>query len=173
LTYKVKTTQAGISYNWAIVSGPAIITSVTTGDSITLTTGSNFGTTTALSTIKISCTATGTCQNSLPSFFYLKYSASARAYVMESAEEVNTFEMQVAPNPVAENANLIISSTSNQVVYVQVMNALGQVVMNNKVELVADMQNVQLATSELSAGVYQVRLVNTNGQVLGNTNFVK
>jgi hypothetical protein len=173
LVYKVKTLQAGISYNWAIVSGPAIITSSLTGDSITLTTGANFGTTTALSTVKISCTAIGTCKNSLPTFFYLKYSASARAYVLASSEEVSAFEMQVAPNPVAENANVMISSTSSQVAYVQVMNALGQVVMNTKVELVADLQNVQLMTADLSAGVYQVRLITTEGQVLGTTNFVK
>lgn len=173
LVYKVKTKQAGISYNWAIVSGPATITSATTGDSITLTTGNNFGTTLSLSTIKISCTAIGTCRNSLPTFFYLKYSASARAYVLATEEAVNTFEMQVAPNPVAENANLMISSTTTQVIYVQIMNALGQVVMNNKVELVADMQNVQLMTSDLSAGLYQVRLVSTEGQVLGTTNFIK
>lgn len=173
LTYKVKTTQAGISYNWAIVSGPAYLTSGTTGDSITLTTTNSFGTSTALSTIKISCTAIGTCNNSLPTFFYLKYSASARAYVMATSEEVNAFDMQVAPNPVADNANLIVSSTASQIAYVQVLNALGQVVKNDKVELVADMQNIQLATSDFAAGVYQVRLVNTNGQVLGSTNFVK
>jgi hypothetical protein len=174
LAFKVKTVQAGISYAWSIVSGPATITSATTGDSITLTTGANFGSTVSLSTVKISCTAVGTCQSSLPTFFYLKYSASARAYELVSSDDFNTFELNVAPNPVAEVANVSISSTVSGMATLVVMNALGQVVNTMNLELTSGtIQNVALQAENLASGIYHVQVMTANRQVVANTTFVK
>ncbi len=174
LVFKVKTLQAGISYNWSVVSGPAIITSATTGDSITLTTGGNFGTSVSLSTVKISCTAVGTCKSSLPTNFYLKYSASARAYELVSSDDFNTFEMIVAPNPVAEVANVQISSTVSGNATLVVMNALGQVVNTMNIELTSGtIQNIALQAENLASGIYHVQVMTANRQVLANTTFVK
>jgi hypothetical protein len=174
MSFKVKTVQAGISYNWAIVSGPAIITSGITADSITLTTGANFGSTVSLSTVKISCTAVGACKSSLPTFFYLKYSASARAYELVSSDEFNTFELNVAPNPVAEVANVSISSTVSGMATLVVMNALGQVVNTLNLELTSGtIQNVALQAENLASGIYHVQVMTANRQVVANTTFVK
>ncbi len=174
LTFKVKTVQAGVTYNWAIVTGPATITSATTADSITLNTGANFGSTVSLSYIKISCTAVGSCKSSLPTFFYLRYSASARAYELVSSDEFNTFELNVAPNPVAEVANVSISSTVSGMATLVVMNALGQVVNTMNLELTSGtVQNVALQAENLASGIYHVQVMTANRQVVANTTFVK
>ncbi len=174
LTFKVKTVQAGVTYNWAIAAGPATITSATTADSITLNTGANFGSTVSLSYIKISCTAVGSCKSSLPTFFYLRYSASARAYELVSSDEFNTFELNVAPNPVAEVANVSISSTVSGMATLVVMNALGQVVNTMNLELTSGtVQNVALQAENLASGIYHVQVMTANRQVVANTTFVK
>lgn len=172
LTYKVKTTQAGVTYSWSVVSGPGIITT-TIGDSISLTTGSNFGQTVPLSTIKLSCVAVGNCKNSLPTYFYLKYSSLMRSYEIISSDDINNFDFYVSPNPIINNVNVTINSNINENVKVKIINILGMVVDENNVELEKSSKtNLTFDGSKLNKGIFKIIVVNNQGELLYSTNFV-
>jgi hypothetical protein len=82
--------------------------------------------------------------------------------------------LNVAPNPVAEVANVKISSNVNGIATLVVTNALGQVVNSMNVELTSGTtQNVALQAENLVSGIYHVQVLGANRQVLANTTFVK
>ncbi|HVM87839.1 MAG TPA: T9SS type A sorting domain-containing protein [Puia sp.] len=84
--------------------------------------------------------------------------------VLISNNSYNTFGMTVQPNPVINDANLLVSLTSAQNLQLIVMNVNGAQVFSKSQQLHTGINNLTLPTSNLIKGMYIVKGVFANGQ---------
>lgn len=76
-------------------------------------------------------------------------------------EEVNVVEsLKVFPNPAQDVLNVSFNSPTSQNVVVNVINNIGQVVMNQNLGSVVGQRTIQLNVNQLATGVYAIQISN-------------
>lgn len=74
-------------------------------------------------------------------------------------------EIILYPNPTNSNTSISFSSQSTEEATITVINQLGQVVLNNTIEIENGKNKVELATAELANGLYTVTIQTAKGQL--------
>jgi PKD repeat protein len=69
------------------------------------------------------------------------------------------------PNPTNSNTSISFSSQTSEEATISVINQLGQVVLNNTIEIENGKNKVELATTELANGMYTVTVQTAKGQL--------
>lgn len=82
-----------------------------------------------------------------------------------SIEETFMTEFSLYPNPANETLNIELYSQKDTRITIQVVNQLGQVVINSTEELVAGNNKNTINTSDLRNGIYTMKLIATDGTV--------
>lgn len=74
-------------------------------------------------------------------------------------------EIVLFPNPTNSNTSISFSSQTTEEATITVINQLGQIVLNNTIELENGKNKIELATAELSNGMYTVTVQTAKGQL--------
>lgn len=69
----------------------------------------------------------------------------------------------ISPNPVADQANLILNAEKNSAVSIMITNINGQIIYTSKEKLAAGTNNIRLNLSDKASGVYILKLINDDG----------
>lgn len=81
--------------------------------------------------------------------------------------------MSIYPNPVRGLLHAAFDLTGQQLVHVQVLDALGRVVQEQHLAVEEGQPGIDLDTQHLGSAVYLVRVLSANGVELGSARFVK
>jgi len=95
--------------------------------------------------------------------FTLRYNGSAATGIKESFKTLNNVE--IFPNPANENVAVSVHSVKAMTSQVNVINALGEVVIQKDVKLIEGKNTVDLDIEKLNSGVYFVLIKSGNDQL--------
>ena len=83
------------------------------------------------------------------------------------------FAISLFPNPMDEQGNLVISSTEDVTISLQIINSLGQTATQNSIALVSGENRIDLDASGLQSGFYFLNLLSSEGSPIGSVKFIK
>ncbi len=95
--------------------------------------------------------------------------------IVTSVKEINydiLSSLTYYPNPVKDNLNLVLNLQKNAMVDVSILNITGQEIMRNSYSLPEGSNNLALNMSDLSSGMYFIR-INTNNSNAANFKIIK
>ena len=75
-------------------------------------------------------------------------------------------ELSLYPNPAGEKLNIELYSQKNASIRIQVLNQLGQIVIDNKETINAGNNKTTLNTSDLNNGYYTLKLIAEDGSLV-------
>ena len=73
-------------------------------------------------------------------------------------ELLNTINMEVYPNPATDMANISFSVKDAGVAKIEILNAVGQVIVSQDLGTISGQQNISMNTADLASGMYIVRI---------------
>jgi PKD repeat protein len=108
------------------------------------------------------------CQND--SLYRMGHNANANSIISITVINTSTgiktnisdAAIKLYPNPVTDNLILQVNTNTGNTITYSLYDVYGKVIVNQKTKLVSGENQFQINTSELSAGVYFVRIVNEN-----------
>jgi len=74
--------------------------------------------------------------------------------------------LEITPNPVVQDCRVVYTATSVEKGSMQLIDMLGNVVMEKNIEMVPGKNTEQLSLQSVSPGLYQLRLIAGNGQAI-------
>ena len=77
----------------------------------------------------------------------------------------------IAPNPTADRFVLSVLSETDEVLNYNILNPVGEVIYNNKLDIIAGESNINVNVRDLPGGIYFVRV--DNGKSVDMKKFIK
>ncbi len=162
--YSITPITGALSYNWAVPSGMTLIsgqgtTSITAIVPPTMAAGS----------VKVS--EQNACGNSTGTSLVIGACASP----LEMDSEMNSENMfsPLYPNPTTNEFSIDINTSNDMEVIEQIFDIMGNKVMDHKYEIVKGQFLLKTNIDELNSGIYFVRLLDKDSNVLYNEKVIK
>ena len=93
--------------------------------------------------------------------------------VIKLLNKAKGFELiNMVPNPVKNNGTIVITSAKAETINIAVSDAMGKVVLNKTVLLIAGSNNIDLRLDNIAGGIYFIKAINDDGE-LKTLKFVK
>ena len=166
-TYSVAPVANAATYNWTLASGMTWATGQGT-NVISVNIAPSVGTVTATSTLKL--TETNTCGNT--SLFRSTTITRCLSPDVLNTESGNTFS-SVYPNPTSAEFTMGVTLDKNQEIVMEVFDILGNIVISEKHNLVSGTSTMKTSLEQFNSGIYFVRLIDANSNVLHTERVVK
>ena len=153
--YKMSSVIGATGFNWVVPTGVSILNGQTT-DSITVQIAGGL---TLGSTIAIKAQATNSCGGSAYKSMTVTVVSCARMSQANSTlalDESNTTSLY--PNPATSEFNLNYTASADNIVLVNVYDAVGRKVLSSQNTVVAGHNTITINCNKLNLGVYSVRV---------------